>query len=129
MFKEKPEMNAVKYLDYLIRVTGAVALILGLAFWAGKLTGLVTLHEAFGAGVVLGVWALAILAFRKGVSVGLVAGAALCGVLTVVVGISQTQLLVGEFHWVVQAIHLLVGLGAIAMGAVLARALRSITAA
>jgi thiamine transporter ThiT len=122
-------MNAVKYLDYLIRVAGSAALILGLAFWAGKLTGLVTLHEALGAGVVLGVWALAIFAFRKGVFVGLVAGVALWGVLTVVVGISQTQLLVGEFHWVVQVIHLLGGLGAIAMGAVLARAVRSISAA
>jgi hypothetical protein len=122
-------MNAVKYLDYLIRVAGASALILGLAFWAGKLTGLVTLHEAFGAGVVFGVWALAIFAFRKGVSVNLVAGAALWGVLTVVVGIGQTQLLIGEFHWVVQVIHLLVGLGAIAMGAVLARAVRSISVA
>jgi thiamine transporter ThiT len=129
MFKEKPEMNAAKYMDYLIRVAGAAALIMGFAFWAGKLTGLVTLHEAFGAGVVLGVWALSILAFRKGVSVGLIAGAALWGVLTVVVGISQTQLLVGEFHWVVQVIHLLVGLGAIAMGAILARAVRRISAA
>jgi thiamine transporter ThiT len=129
MIKEKPEMNAVKYLDYLIRIAGAAALILGLAFWSGKLTGLVTLHEALGASVVLGVWALAIFAFRKGVSVGLVAGAALWGVLTVVVGISQTQLLVGEFHWAVQVIHLLVGLGAIAMGAVLARAVRSISVA
>jgi thiamine transporter ThiT len=129
MIKEKPEMNAVKYLDYLIRIAGAAALCLGLAFWAGKLTGLATLHEALGAGVVLGAWALAFFAFRKGVSVGLVAGAALWGVLTVVVGISQTQLLVGEFHWVVQVIHLLVGLGAIAMGAVLARAVRSISVA
>jgi hypothetical protein len=124
MIKEKPEMNAAKYLDYLIRIAGSAALILGLAFWVAKLTGLVTLHEALGAGVVLALWALAVVAYRKGVSLGFVACAVLWGVFTVVLGIGQTRFLVGEFHLVVQVIHLLVGLGAIAMGAVLARALR-----
>jgi thiamine transporter ThiT len=121
MIKEKTDMNTIKALDYFIRIAGTAALVLGLAFWTGKLSGLINLHQALGAGVVLCLWALAILAYRKGVTLGLVAGVAVWGLLTVALGVSQTGLLVGEFHWLVQVIHLILGLGAIAMGAVMAR--------
>ena len=50
----------------------------------------------------------------------------LWGVVTLALGPGQTQLLVGESHWVVQVAHLLIGLGAIALGAVLARRARTV---
>jgi hypothetical protein len=38
------------------------------------------------------------------------------GVITLALGMTQTQLLPGAFHWVIQVIHLVVGLAAIGLG-------------
>ena len=46
-------MPLIKMLDWFAKLGGAAALILGLAFWGGSLTGLVNLHIALGAGLVL----------------------------------------------------------------------------
>jgi hypothetical protein len=115
-------MTLIKLLDYFVKFGGAAALILGLAFWAGALMGLVPLHIALGIGIVLAFWGLAFLALRNRASGGLVAAAFVWGLITIGLGFGQTQILVGEFHWIVQVAHLLVGLGAIVLGAVLARA-------
>jgi hypothetical protein len=114
-------MTLIKLLDYFVKFGGAAALILGVAFWAGALTGLVPLHIALGIGIVLALWALAILAHRKQAGSGLVAAAFIWGLITIGLGFGQTQLLVGDFHWIVQVAHLAVGLGAIVFGSILAR--------
>lgn len=118
----------VRILDYGVKFGGALALLLGLALWSGTFYSLVPLHAGLGLIVVLSLWGLALAAFRRRVSVGLAAGAALWGVVTVGVGFGQTQMLVGASHWLVQVLHLLIGLGAIAIGAVLARKLRQVPA-
>ena len=38
------------------------------------------------------------------------------GVITLALGITQTQLLLGAFHWIIQLLHLVVGLAAMGMG-------------
>ena len=79
---------------------------------------------ALGVTVVLGLWGLAALSLRRTGSTGLAIGAAVWGVATLALGPSQTRLLQGDLHWVVQVAHLLLGLGAIALGAVLAKSLQ-----
>jgi hypothetical protein len=115
-------MTLISLLDYFVKIGGVAALILGLAFWAGALTSLVPLHIALGIGIVLALWALAFLALRKKASGSLVATALVLGLITIGLGFGQTQLLVGEFHWIVQVAHLIVGLGTIVLGSILARA-------
>ena len=116
-------MTVTKSFDYLVRITGALALVLGLALWSGRLYGLVNAHMALGTAVVLGLWALAVLALRQGVSRGVAILALAWGLATLALGPTQAGLLVGDLHWLVQVAHLLLGLGAIALGAVLARSL------
>jgi hypothetical protein len=94
-----------------IRVVGVVQLALGLAFWTGNLLGLVDLHQLLGILLVLAVWTLAALAARAGVSGGLVAGAIVLGLVVPIVGLTQRELLPGSAHWLIQVLHLLLGIG------------------
>jgi hypothetical protein len=56
--------------------------------------------------------------------VGFVAFASLWGLLVVVLGLTQGRLLTGDVHWVIQVLHLLVGLGAIGQAEGLGRRAR-----
>ncbi len=118
-------MTATKAFDYLVRIAGVLALLLGLALWGGRLYDLINLHMVLGVAVVIGLWGLAALVLRRGGSPGFALGAAALGLATLALGPTQTRLLPGDLHWLVQVAHLLLGLGAIALGAVLARSLRS----
>jgi len=97
----------------LVRVTFVVQLVLGVLFWTGNALDLVPLHQTIGFLLVFGLWTLAALAARAGVRPPLVALAAVWGLVVPVVGLNQTRLLVGSAHWVIEVLHLLVGLGAI----------------
>lgn len=121
-------MTATKAFDNTVRPAGALALLLGLALWSGRLSSLLSLHMALGVAVVLGLWALAALALRRGGPPGLAVMAGLWGVATLALGPSQTRLLQGDLHRDVQVAHLLLGLGATALGAVPAKSLRSMPA-
>jgi hypothetical protein len=97
----------------LVRGAAVVQLVLGGLFWTGNALGLVPLHMLVGFLLVLGLWTLAGLAARAGVQPGLVAVAAVWGLITPILGLTQEQLLVGSGHWLIEVLHLLVGLGAI----------------
>ena len=94
-----------------IRALGVVQLVLGIVFWTGNALGLVDLHQLIGILLVLGLWTQAALAHRAGVPGGLVAGAAVWGLLVLIVGLTQRDLLPGSAHWVIRVVHLLLGIG------------------
>jgi hypothetical protein len=98
-----------------IRALGVVQLVLGIIFWTGNALGLVDLHQLIGILLVLGLWTQAAMAHRAGVPGGLVAGAAVYGLLVPIVGLTQRDLFPGSAHWVIQVVHLLLGLGLLAM--------------
>jgi hypothetical protein len=108
----------------LVRASGVVQLVLGGLFWTGNARDLVPLHMLVGFLLVLGLWTLAALAARAGVRPALVAVAAVWGLIVPILGLSQDQLLVGSAHWVIQVLHLLVGLGAIGQAEGLAARIR-----
>jgi hypothetical protein len=107
--------STVSAIQMAIRVLWVVQLVLGIIFWTGNALGLVDLHQLIGLLLVLGLWTQAVLAARAGVPAGLVAGAAVWGLLVPIVGLSQTNLLTGGAHWIIQVIHLLLGMGLIAL--------------
>jgi uncharacterized membrane protein len=98
-----------------IRVLGVLQLVLGILFWTGNALGLVDLHQLIGILLVLALWTQAALAHRAGVPGGLVAGAAVLGLLVPIVGLTQRELLPGSAHWVIEVVHLLLGIGLLAM--------------
>jgi hypothetical protein len=99
---------------WLVRLTGLSQIVTGLLFWTGNALTLIPLHMLSGLGLVLALWTIAFLALRGGVGPGLAGLSVLWGLLVVVLGVTQTQLLPGELHWIIQVLHLLVGL--VAMG-------------
>jgi len=107
--------STVNALQMAIRVVGVVQLALGVVFWTGNALGLVDLHQLLGILLVLGLWTQAVLAYRAGVPAGLVAVAAVWGLIVPIVGLTQTSLLTGSAHWVIQVIHLLLGIGLLAL--------------
>ena len=116
--------TATTIAQVLLRSAGLVQIILGVLFWTGNLLNLIPLHIVIGLVLVLALWTLAVLAIRAGVQVGFVAVALVWGLITVIFGMTQAQLLPGPAHVVIRVLHLLVGLGAMGLGEQLARRIK-----
>jgi hypothetical protein len=116
--------NPVKLAQNTIRGTGLLLLVLGIALWTGNAGGLKPLHILIGLLLVLSLWALAYLASRAAVSSQLVALAVIWGLIAPILGLSQEKMLTGNAHWLIQVLHLLVGVVAIGLGEMLAGAIR-----
>ena len=108
----------------LIRLLGLIMVVLGLLFWTGNALNFIGLHMLLGIVLVLLLWAQAILAARSGASLGLVALAIAWGIIVVALGMTQTQLLPGDAHWVIRVLHLLVGIGAVGIAERLAGSIK-----
>jgi hypothetical protein len=111
----------VTALRMFVRVAGLVMVTLGLLFWTGNALGLLPIHMLIGLLLVLSLWTLAALAAAAGVNPALVALAFVWGLLVPALGVTQERLLPGTGHWVIQVLHLLVGLSLIALAESLAR--------
>ena len=107
--------STITALQMGIRAVWLVQLALGLAFWTGNLLGLVDLHQLLGILLVLALWILAAMAHRAGVPAGVVAGAVVLGLIVPIVGLTQRELLPGSAHWVIEVVHLLLGIGLVGL--------------
>jgi len=117
---------AVRVVTMTLRACGTLALILGLLSWLNLVTSLVGLHMLFGIAAVLVLWTLGVVQARgTGGNVGLAAGAFLAGLLLIYVGLNQRTMLPGSSHWVIQFLHLVLGLTAVGIGEMCARRYRS----
>ncbi|MDQ3808728.1 MAG: hypothetical protein M3336_00385 [Chloroflexota bacterium] len=114
-------------IQMLIRLLALVLLALGLAFWTNNLRDLIPLHMLLGVLLVVCLWLLAVLAVRARAPAGLVLGSLLGGIIVVWLGLSQTGLLPGEQHWLVQVVHLASGVGAVGLAEALGRRIRTAT--
>jgi len=116
--------TATTIIQMLLRGLGLVMIILGLLFWTGNALNLISLHMLLGITLVLLLWALAIMAARSGVSLGLVALGIAWGLIVVALGMTQNQLLPGDAHWVIKVLHLLVGIAALGIAERLAGSIK-----
>jgi len=105
--------TAATVAQWLVRITGLIQIVLGLLFWTGNQVTLVPVHILVGLVLVLSLWTLALIGALSGVQPGLVVVVLLWGGLVIVLGLTQAQILTGGAHWVIQVLHLLVGLSAI----------------
>jgi len=113
----------------VLRLGGALAVILGILFWSGNALNLIPIHMLLGLLVVLSLWIVGIgQAFSSRGSWPLAGGALLLGLLVIVVGMTQSSLLVGPFHWVIQVVHLLLGILAVGIGQIAAARWRNSSA-
>ena len=91
-----------------MRVAAAVQLILGIGFWTGRWYGLVNVHMAIGVLFVLALWVIAVGAIPR--QKGPAAFAILWGVIVIALGMTQRQILVGDLHWIVRVLHLVISI-------------------
>ena len=105
----------------LVRILGSIMVILGLLFWTGNALALIPVHMLLGLTLVLTLWTMSGLAARSGEQPRLVALAIVWGFVVPILGYSQDSLLLGPAHWLIQVVHLLVGLTAIGLAETLAR--------
>lgn len=106
---------------WLISLFGIALVVLGILFWVGQALSLVQLHMALGGLFVLCLWVLAVIGFLTPGSRGFALIVLIWGLIVLALGVAQVRLLPGSDHWVIQAVHLLVGLIAIGLGHSLAR--------
>jgi hypothetical protein len=112
--------NSINIALALVRILGTLMIVLGLLFWTGNALALIPVHILIGIVVVLLLWTLAGLAARAGVQVQLVVLGLGWGIVVPVLGVTQDQILLGPAHWIIRSLHLLVGLGALALAHALA---------
>jgi hypothetical protein len=107
--------TATTVIQMLIRLAGLIMIALGLLFWTGNALALIPIHMLLGIVLVILLWVQAGLAARAGVGVGTVALAFVWGLVVVALGMTQSRLLPGDFHWVIKALHLVVGIAALGL--------------
>ena len=107
----------IRIASVVLSLAGLLALALGLLFWTGAALNLISMHMLLG---LLAVSALSVIgigqAFAKGGSWTLAICALVVGALMIVIGMNQASLMVGDLHWVIRVIHLLLGLLTIGLG-------------
>ena len=111
---------ATSVIQNAIRLIGLFLIVLGFLFWAKQALYLLPLHMRLGITEVVLLWAMAALALRARVNVGLVVTAVLWGLLTVSFGMKMGSLLPGHAHEIIRVLHFLIGLGAIGVAESLA---------
>lgn len=112
-------MRTMAILEWILRITGLGALVLGLLIWTFQLDAAINIHMLFGLAVALTLLIISLLAvLTRGLRVWGVAGILYAFCLPVF-GVNQFSLLVGNLHWLIQTAHLLVGIGALALAGIM----------
>ncbi len=111
-------MIAVRIIQWVAGLAGLGALALGLLFWIAQVDD-INIHMLFGLTVALALLVLSIvMVATRGMrllgAVGIV-----YALILPVFGLTQSGILIGSLHWLIQAAHLLVGLGALALAGIM----------
>lgn len=110
-------MKVITIADWVLRVAVLAAIILGILFWTGNADNLIAVHMLIGIVAVLSLWVIGLAqGFIKGGSFGLALATFIVGLALAIVGLYQQQWIPGSSHWIIQVIHLLLGLAAIGLG-------------
>lgn len=108
----------------LVRITDAIQVILGIIIWFGVADAFIPVHILSGVVLVVCFWILAIMAVRAGANLGFVVFALVWGLLAAVLGLIHEGLIPGQAHWIIQVIHLLVGLAVLGIAERLGRQIK-----
>ena len=111
-------MIAVRIIQWVAGLAGLGALALGLLFWIAQID-LINIHMLLGLTVALALLVLSIvMVATRGMRLLGAVGIVYAFILPVF-GLTQSGILIGSLHWLIQAAHLLVGLGALALAGVM----------
>ena len=103
--------KTMKVLLNLIRLLVVIQLVMGILIWMGKGTDQILLHVALGMLMVVLVVSFTVMGKAAGAPKSLAWVAVIWAIVTIAVGMEQTRVLVGSSHWLIQVVHLGLGLG------------------
>jgi hypothetical protein len=119
----------IRIASIVLSFAGLLALILGVLIWTGTALNLVQMHMLLGLLAVGALWVIGIgQAFSTGGSWIIATCALVVGGVLMFIGLTQASLMVGAFHWVIQLLHLTLGLLVIGIGHIGAAHYRKSTA-
>jgi hypothetical protein len=114
----------------VLRFAVLVNLVLGIIFWTGNADSLQGIHIILGIIAVIALWTLGIMQGLRGGSFGLALATFGVGFLLAFVGLFQKNWLpeaTSSNHWIIQVIHLALGLAAIGLGEMVAGRYKRLT--
>lgn len=107
----------IRIASVVLSFAGLLALILGLLIWTQSALNLIQMHMWLGLLAVGALWVIGITqAFSKNGSWLVAAFALVIGAAMIIIGLTQSTLMPGAFHWVIQLLHLVLGLLVIGIG-------------
>jgi hypothetical protein len=107
----------IRIASVILTLAGLLALVSGLLFWSGTALNLIAMHMLLGFLAVGALWVIGIAqAFSRGGSWIIAACALIVGAIMAAFGMIQSSLVVGAFHWIIQVIHLALGLLTVGIG-------------
>jgi hypothetical protein len=108
---------AIRIASVVLSFAGLLALIMGLLVWTNSAPNLVQMHMLLGLLAVGALWFIGIgQAFSKSGSWLIAACALVVGAAMIILGLNQSALMLGPSHWVIQIVHLVLGLLVIGIG-------------
>ncbi len=103
-----------RILQIIVGLAGLCALVLGLFIWIAH-SDLTDIHMLFGLLVTLGLLVMSIIALTAtGLRIWGLVGI-VYSIVLLIFGESQSNILAGHLHWLIQTLHTLVGIGAIVL--------------
>jgi hypothetical protein len=114
-----------RLLQIIVGIAGLCALVLGLFIWIAN-SDLTDIHMLFGLLLTLGLLVMSIIALTaRGLRIWGIVGI-VYAIIVPIFGVSQSTMLVGHLHWLIQTLHTLVGIGAIVLTGGLAARYRTL---
>jgi hypothetical protein len=114
-------MSASRALLTLMRICAGIQVVLGIGFWTGHWYRLVNVHRTIGMLYVLALWIISALAMRAPSLRGLAAGSIVWGLVIAALGMAQQGILIGDYHWIIRVLHLVIALSAMPLAERLTR--------
>ena len=118
-------MRAIRIIEWILRIAGLGALVLGLLIWFAQLN-VISIHMLFGITVALTLLIVSLIAvFTRGMRLMGGIGIVYAFILPTF-GLNQDLLLIGDLHWLIQIAHMLVGIGALALAGLIGQRYRNV---
>ncbi len=104
----------IRTIQIIVGIAGLGALTLGLLFWIANIE-LISIHMLFGLIVALSLLIISFVAlFTRDMRIWGIAGI-IYALFLPAFGLTQSSILTGNLHWIIQTLHMLVGLGAVVL--------------
>jgi hypothetical protein len=103
----------------VLRLLGTIQIVLGVSFWLGYAVSWIPVHMLVGSAFVLVLWAIGFIGAYQSRNAGLAVAALGWGIFIAAIGVTQQRVLIGDLHWIVRVLHLVVSIVGLPLAALI----------